>query len=84
MTKLVFFHRASRTFVLSDLIDSFEPQKLHSLLLRWLTPNRVGLPNTNRISFDQHVIEPYGTRTAQNMDNDDQRRQRSSGRKSGF
>jgi hypothetical protein len=37
MTKLVFFHRASRTFVLSDLIDSFEPQKLHSLLLRWLT-----------------------------------------------
>jgi hypothetical protein len=28
MTEIVFFHRASRTLVLTDLIENFEPQKL--------------------------------------------------------
>jgi uncharacterized protein DUF4336 len=37
MTEVVFFHRASRTLVLTDLIENFEPQKLNSFLMRWLT-----------------------------------------------
>lgn len=37
MTEVVFFHRASRTLVLTDLIENFEPQKLPSMLQRWLT-----------------------------------------------
>jgi hypothetical protein len=36
MTEVAFFHRASRTLVLTDLIENFEPQKL-SFFLRWLT-----------------------------------------------
>jgi hypothetical protein len=36
MTELVFFHHASRTLILADLIDAFEPQKL-GLIMRWLT-----------------------------------------------
>jgi hypothetical protein len=31
-----FFHRASRSLVLTDLIENFEPQKLPRLM-RWLT-----------------------------------------------
>ena len=37
MTELVFFHRPSRTLILTDLIENFEPEKLPSLLQRWLT-----------------------------------------------
>ena len=37
MTEVVFFHRASRTLVLTDLIENFEPRKLDSFLMRWLT-----------------------------------------------
>jgi hypothetical protein len=37
MTEVVFFHRASRTLVLTDLIENFEPRKLNSFLMRWLT-----------------------------------------------
>jgi len=36
MTELVFFHRASRTLILADLTDAFEPQKF-GLIMRWLT-----------------------------------------------
>src|SRR3546814_6954233 len=36
MTEVEFFHRASRTLVLTDLIENFEPEKL-PLLARWLT-----------------------------------------------
>jgi hypothetical protein len=36
MTEVEFFHRASRTLVLTDLIENFEPDKL-PLLSRWLT-----------------------------------------------
>lgn len=36
MTEVVFFHRTSRTLVLTDLIENFEPQKL-GLLGRFLT-----------------------------------------------
>ena len=37
MTEVEFFHRASRTLVLTDLIENFEPHKLDSLALRILT-----------------------------------------------
>jgi hypothetical protein len=37
MTEVVFFHRPSRTLVLADLIENFEPGKLPSFAMRWLT-----------------------------------------------
>jgi hypothetical protein len=37
MTEVEFFHRASRTLILTDLIENFEPAKLGSWLMRWLT-----------------------------------------------
>jgi hypothetical protein len=37
MTEVAFFHRASGTLVLTDLIENFEPGKLRSRLMRWLT-----------------------------------------------
>jgi hypothetical protein len=37
MTEVEFFHRASRTLVLTDFIENFEPRKLGSIWLRWLT-----------------------------------------------
>jgi hypothetical protein len=37
MTEVVFFHRRSRTLVLTDLIENFEPRKLGSWMMRILT-----------------------------------------------
>lgn len=37
MTEVVFFHRRSRTLVLTDLIENFEPRKLGSWMMRALT-----------------------------------------------
>jgi hypothetical protein len=37
MTEVDFFHHASRTLILTDLIENFEPEKLPSRLMRWLT-----------------------------------------------
>jgi hypothetical protein len=37
MTEVVFFHRASRTLVLTDLIENFEPSKLPGVFLRLIT-----------------------------------------------
>jgi hypothetical protein len=36
MTEVVFFHRASRSVVLTDLIENFELNKLDSWWTRWL------------------------------------------------
>lgn len=36
MTEVEFFHRASRTLILTDFIENFEPQKL-GLVMRMLT-----------------------------------------------
>jgi hypothetical protein len=36
MTEVEFYHRASRTLILTDLIENFEPDKL-GFFLRWLT-----------------------------------------------
>lgn len=37
MTEVEFFHRPSRTLILTDLIQSYEPARLHSGLMRCLT-----------------------------------------------
>jgi hypothetical protein len=37
MTEVEFFHKASRTLILTDLIENFEPRKLDSLIMRWMT-----------------------------------------------
>jgi len=36
VTEAVFHHRASRTVILTDLIENFEPARIRSRLLRWL------------------------------------------------
>jgi hypothetical protein len=60
MTEVTFFHRASRTLVLADLIENFEPRKIGSLLMRWLTrwagaqdPDG-GMPRDLRRTFANH------------------------------
>lgn len=37
MTEVEFFHRPSRTLVLTDFIENFEPDRLGSIWMRWLT-----------------------------------------------
>lgn len=37
MTEVEFFHRASRTLILTDFIENFEADKLPSMITRWLT-----------------------------------------------
>ena len=57
MTEFDFFHRPSRTLILTDLIENFERNKLGSLFLRWLT--RLGgvqdpdgqMPRDMRLTF---------------------------------
>jgi Domain of unknown function (DUF4336) len=59
MTEVVFFHRASRTLILADLIENFEPRKL-GVVMRWLT--RLGgvqdpdgsMPRDLRLTFARH------------------------------
>lgn len=36
MTEFAFFHRSSRTLILTDLIENFEPQRLTPFWIRWL------------------------------------------------
>lgn len=36
MTEAVFFHRASRTLILTDLIENFEPSRISCVTVRWL------------------------------------------------
>ena len=60
MTEIVFFHHRTRTLVLTDLIENFEPGRTSSRLMRWLT--RIGgvrdpdggMPRDMRLSFRQH------------------------------
>lgn len=57
MTEIEFFHRPSRTLILTDLIENFEPQKVHSLLMRLMirvggvqSPDG-GMPRDMRLTF---------------------------------
>jgi hypothetical protein len=59
LTEYAFFHRASQTLILTDLIQNFEARKLHSLLLRVVTqiggvqyPNG-GMPRDMRLTFSK-------------------------------
>ena len=36
MDEVVFFHRGSRSLILADLIENFEPRMVHSPILKWL------------------------------------------------
>ncbi|MPZ36805.1 MAG: DUF4336 domain-containing protein [Rhizobiales bacterium] len=62
MTEVDFFHHASRTLILTDLIENFEPRKL-GLVMRWLT--RLGgaqdpdgsMPRDMRLTFGRHRDE---------------------------
>lgn len=57
MTEVEFFHLASRTLILTDLVENFEPEKVGSLFLRLLTwaggvsPPQGGLPRDLRLTF---------------------------------
>jgi hypothetical protein len=57
MTEVEFFHHASRTLVLTDLIENFEPEKLGSVMLRllmWIggvSAPHGGLPRDLRLTF---------------------------------
>ena len=63
MTEFEFFHRASRTLVLTDLIQNFEVAKLDSRLMRFLT--RLGgvqhpdgqTPRDLRLAFSRYQME---------------------------
>ena len=60
MTEFDFFHRPSSTLILTDLIENFEPAKLGSVVLRWLT--KFGgvqdpdgqMPRDMRLTFSKH------------------------------
>jgi hypothetical protein len=62
MTEVEFFHYPSRTLVLTDLIENFEPHKL-SLFTRWLT--RFGraqhpdgqMPRDMRLTFPRQTLK---------------------------
>jgi len=62
MTEIALFHRASRTLVLTDLIENFEPYRL-GVIMRWLTrlagaqdPDG-GMPRDMRATFARHRRE---------------------------
>lgn len=63
MTEVEFFHRPSRTLMLTDLIENFEPQKLTTFAMRFLT--RIGgvqspdgsMPRDMRLSFSRQKAQ---------------------------
>ncbi len=60
-SEAAFFHHASATLLLTDLIENFEPQRLHSIWARWLT--RLGgaqdphgsMPRDMRWTYRHHL-----------------------------
>ena len=63
MTEVEFFHHASRTLVLTDLIENFEPRKLETPAMRFLTwiggvqdPNG-STPRDMRLTFSKRKAE---------------------------
>jgi hypothetical protein len=63
MTEFEFFHWRSRTLILTDLIENFEPKKMQGWWMRWLT--RLGgvqdpdgkTPRDMRLTFRSREIE---------------------------
>jgi len=63
MTEVEFFHHRSRTLVLTDLIENFEPRRLNTFVMRFLTwvggvrdPNG-STPRDMRMSFSRNRRE---------------------------
>lgn len=64
MTEIEFFHHASRTLILTDLIENFESRKLDSFIVRWLT--RLGgvqdpngqMPRDMRLTYSRQRQRP--------------------------
>lgn len=63
MTEVEFFHRPSRTLVLTDLIENFEPSKLGSVWMRILTrlggvqdPD-AGMPRDMRLTYPREALK---------------------------
>ncbi|WEX10559.1 DUF4336 domain-containing protein [Chelativorans sp. AA-79] len=60
MTEVEFFHHASRTLVLTDLIENFEPARLDGFIMRWLTwlggvqDPHGGMPRDMRMTFSRN------------------------------
>jgi hypothetical protein len=60
MTEFVFFHRRSRTLILTDLIENFEPQRLTPFWVRWLArfagvvDPHGSTPRDLRLTFRKH------------------------------
>ena len=71
MTEVEFFHHASRTLILTDLIENFEPNKLDSFAMRLLTyiggaqdPSG-SMPRDMRMTFARR--KPYLRSTIEKM-----------------
>jgi hypothetical protein len=62
MTEFVFFHRASRTLVLTDLIENFEPDRLPNVAIRWLArlggvlDPHGGMPRDMRLTYPRRTL----------------------------
>ncbi len=58
MTEVVFFHRPSRTLVLTDLIENFEPGKLglFARLLTWFGGANGSMPRDMRLTYDRQTL----------------------------
>ena len=62
MTEVEFFHRPSRTLILTDLIEYFEPGKLRGVVMPWLTrlggvqDPHGGMPRDMRLTFSRTEI----------------------------
>jgi hypothetical protein len=60
MNEVCFFHRASRTAILTDLIENFEPGRVRNSFLRWLVKRAHAAdpdgsaPYDMRLSFSRH------------------------------
>lgn len=62
MTEVVFFHRASRTLILTDLIENFEPDLLPNAAVRWLArlggvlDPHGGMPRDMRLTYPRRTL----------------------------
>lgn len=64
MTEVVFFHHRSRTLILTDLFENFEPARVRSRLLRWLIRiGGVAAPHGG-LSLDLRMTFPRAVLTA--------------------
>jgi hypothetical protein len=59
MTEIIFFHRQSRTLILTDFIENFEPARLKSVFTRLLTKfggAQGQMPRDMRLTYDREIL----------------------------